>query len=893
MAPEHRYLAFISYKREDERWAKWLQNRLEHYKLPLSVRRSDPTLPEKVRPVFRDTTDLSGGVLEQAIQQALDSSKYLIVICSPRAAQSPWVCKEVQEFIDSGREQYIIPFIIDGEPNSKDGAVECFPENLRKLSGSRELLGININEMGRDAAAIKTVARMFNLQFDSLWQRYNREKKTKRRLLYIGVFVFIIISLFVWVSFYTKNTHLKKNHGLAIAGEAERLIEKSDYQTALLLLLEVSPENNYPYVPKVERVVRTAIDSINFAKRRSFCDYYADRDDGKILFSPNGKFVIIPHNDYAQQGTLQECINTETGKKVAIKGRVRRFVNDSLCYASFNDNYTGLLQYSNEDFWKAKVISGIEASGEISSDLQTMVSLRKDTVEIIDLKHGRQKRFTSIKGDLDGVQFNKAGDRFFFISRNHEESVYMCHVYNLSTHTIEMSHPMISISKLKWLSNSKIICYDLLSNSLSILDVDNLKTTMINLNGWHISCLEVIPNEEKFVLSPIDYDSKGRLYYYDAHGNIVNSLYVSEELVNGIGIKGDTIAVGDDAGEIFIFNKKKSKMIGSYKSHTEPIEQICFSPDGKYLVSSSYDGTAVVTDIEPKRHQSYEINKYSMVAFSPDDKLLIAGSEYGIKVFDLESGTHRRLSAKRNKENDEFTSIESIAICNDCKHVAMVSNVIKNSVEFCSYIHLWDLETGNYQYVRLKKQAGTCAFTPDGRYLSVSTFSHLLYLRDLKTNEEKYVEIKGRNDIDGSYVIDNNQISIFWVDHYKTFAQIIFNNKLKPKGKSPNLAVSMVDDCPYLPIRLPYKYRVEKRYVNGENYFAICDAFTGKEVYYIKDNDYRTIVFNTAGNKIAAYDNEKCEIYDFMEYNALLKEAKNILQGRELTDVERKIYFSE
>lgn len=95
MAPEHRYLAFISYKREDERWAKWLQNRLEHYKLPLSVRRSDPTLPEKIRPVFRDTTDLSGGLLEQAIQQALDSSKYLIVICSPRAAQSPWVCKEV------------------------------------------------------------------------------------------------------------------------------------------------------------------------------------------------------------------------------------------------------------------------------------------------------------------------------------------------------------------------------------------------------------------------------------------------------------------------------------------------------------------------------------------------------------------------------------------------------------------------------------------------------------------------------------------------------------------------------------------------------------------------------------------------------------------------------
>ena len=28
------YYAFISYKREDEKWAKWLQRELEHYLLP-------------------------------------------------------------------------------------------------------------------------------------------------------------------------------------------------------------------------------------------------------------------------------------------------------------------------------------------------------------------------------------------------------------------------------------------------------------------------------------------------------------------------------------------------------------------------------------------------------------------------------------------------------------------------------------------------------------------------------------------------------------------------------------------------------------------------------------------------------------------------------------------
>ena len=31
------FYAFISYKREDERWARWLQHRLEHYRLPTNT----------------------------------------------------------------------------------------------------------------------------------------------------------------------------------------------------------------------------------------------------------------------------------------------------------------------------------------------------------------------------------------------------------------------------------------------------------------------------------------------------------------------------------------------------------------------------------------------------------------------------------------------------------------------------------------------------------------------------------------------------------------------------------------------------------------------------------------------------------------------------------------
>ena len=106
MKEPKKYYAFISYKREDKRYAVWLQHKLEYYKLPVWIRKRNIDLPEKIRPIFRDVTDLSGGVLEKAIQDGLENSRYLIVICSPSAANSVWVGKEVQAFIDAKINDY-------------------------------------------------------------------------------------------------------------------------------------------------------------------------------------------------------------------------------------------------------------------------------------------------------------------------------------------------------------------------------------------------------------------------------------------------------------------------------------------------------------------------------------------------------------------------------------------------------------------------------------------------------------------------------------------------------------------------------------------------------------------------------------------------------------------
>jgi hypothetical protein len=179
MEQNFEYFAFISYKREDEKWAKWLHRKLENYKLPTVIAHERPELPKKLNPVFRDTTDIKPGVLADVLNQNLNSSKYLIVICSPLAAKSKWVGKEISDFIALGKQNNIILFIVDGIPYSNNPVIECYHPVIKERLP--EMLGVNINEEGNDwkyikkqKAFIRIVTSLLNVSFDSLWQRQKR-----------------------------------------------------------------------------------------------------------------------------------------------------------------------------------------------------------------------------------------------------------------------------------------------------------------------------------------------------------------------------------------------------------------------------------------------------------------------------------------------------------------------------------------------------------------------------------------------------------------------------------------------------------------------------------------------------------------------------------------------
>ncbi len=80
----------------------------------ISYSHKDKVIAKKLEPIFLDESNLvAKGSLKTALQENLDRSNYLIVVCSLSSARSEYVNDEVDYFIKLGRAGYIIPLIVE------------------------------------------------------------------------------------------------------------------------------------------------------------------------------------------------------------------------------------------------------------------------------------------------------------------------------------------------------------------------------------------------------------------------------------------------------------------------------------------------------------------------------------------------------------------------------------------------------------------------------------------------------------------------------------------------------------------------------------------------------------------------------------------------------------
>lgn len=277
---ERSYIAFISYKHteRDAAIAKQVHTLIENYVIPKSLRKDG----KKLGIVFRDEEELPiSSDLTESICTALDASRYLIVICSPEAKESPWVAREVNYFLRNhdARDAFVV--LADGEPN------DVFPYELthvlNKSTGEYQdveplAMDVRADSVGASlkkarAHIKKLYAGMLGCSYDSLVQREKTRKL--RRLIALAALCVLLAGSFIGMLFVKNRELSRKNDELTAAielalnresellvGQADEALQSGDVAAAIKYASAAlySEDIERPYYAPAERALFSAID---------------------------------------------------------------------------------------------------------------------------------------------------------------------------------------------------------------------------------------------------------------------------------------------------------------------------------------------------------------------------------------------------------------------------------------------------------------------------------------------------------------------------------------------------------------------------------------------------------------------------------------------------------
>ena len=726
----NKYFAFISYKREDEEWAIWFQHEMENYHLPVSLNGRDG-LPSKFRPVFRDVDELKAGCLPEQIYDALATSAHLVVICSPKSAQSEWVNKEIMDFIAIGKNKgldnvrNIFPFIVEGRPFVENKEEECFPEALLNLPGSEERVGGNVNESGRDKAFVKVLAGMLpNVAFDELWNRYEKDKAEEERI---------------------KREERERFQRMESHFVAEKACDINDDSVlAQLLALAVLPKelNNpdRPYVVDAERALRQA----SFRHKITLRGHTLHIND--VAFSSDGKMIASIADDF----TIRVW-NVETGVLINILdcghpfGRCITFSSDNNCViAIFGD--------------------GVLSSWDVRTGEQVWLF---DANKLLDTRH--ISAASSITNSPDGNQL---------VISTLEGEVFLLDFVEDTTSSIELDDSILSVTYspngqyLLATTEKGFVLWDLINdaniqknvneeivnlidNAQAVFSSDSKRMAFFaktpvksQITIWDISSLNQIQT--------LEWEAEVNEETGETSGNIVSIAFSNE----GSGI----ISIHDN-GIIYIWDIAAKKIKNGDVLSPVAVKNAYFDTLGHYTGLCTEDNTIILAETSSAYIKRITTDKSPLVtsSLSPDGSQLInsIGSIHEraeLSIWDVASGVCK------NRINAHEDMITSIAYSADGMQFA--------SASADGTLLLWDAKT-NTQLQQLKAEEvfdggytfTYVAFSPNSDVLAAALYNGHIILWDVVNQHViQDVQSSGNQIFSVAFSSDGKQLAVGSVD---------------------------------------------------------------------------------------------------------------------------------
>jgi hypothetical protein len=437
----YQYDAFISYSWADKAFAVKLEKALEAYKPP-----KDLNVPQRHLNIFRDERDLTGTELFQAIDEHLQKSAKLFVICSPSARKSENVNYEIRRFSELNRPENIIPILLSGIPNNaatpEQETEKAFPEALCEVmkmplaTNYREfnLQKDKINKGNFENSWYTILANLYGISRDEVEQR-DRKRQARQRRIMTGIASGVIVALAVLagVAWRQRNTAIERlytaNYNLARALEekAEKAVNEAQqpgkselYRQAWIYAATALQQQTEP-----DRLAMTAIPASVLFDPGVIHNTFAEKwfspavnfHDGSInsvAFSPDGKMLASASSD--QTIRLWEVASGESRRE--LPGHAGAFNNVAfspdgkmLASASFDDTIRLWEVASGESHRELKGHSDPIWSVAFSPDGKILASASLDsTIRLWEVTSGESRR--ELKGHTSyvvGVAFSPDG----------------------------------------------------------------------------------------------------------------------------------------------------------------------------------------------------------------------------------------------------------------------------------------------------------------------------------------------------------------------------------------------------------------------------------------------------------------------------------------------------
>ena len=269
---KYTYDAFISYSHneKDAFAAEQLHKTLEHYHIPKRIQQSSGK--KKIERVFRDQEEMPISFnLASNIQEALDQSEFLILMCSPNSIKSEWVQREVETFLKSHSKEQVLTVLLEGEPEKVFPEVLCYEERkVESEDGTEQTVKVRIEPMaadirGKDKSEIKKkieqeslriLAKMLGCTYDTLRQRH-REYALHRMMAVLGgvagvAVVFTIYAFHQSAKINERYQESRRNQARYLSQISTDLLDGGDRENALLTALAVVPEDSDSDEPVAE-----------------------------------------------------------------------------------------------------------------------------------------------------------------------------------------------------------------------------------------------------------------------------------------------------------------------------------------------------------------------------------------------------------------------------------------------------------------------------------------------------------------------------------------------------------------------------------------------------------------------------------------------------------------